>query len=191
MRGCWRLTFRWTSAPAVIPPGRADTTCAGAANASFTQLGAELEVSFDALTCGQRVVAGDITVAYAGQDLTPALEGEWDLRVDDDGESVATFGVGEISYQIRELVFAIAEFEGTVTAGDDTWNLTVTDLEISYDRYGSYVPYRGEVTINGPDIRTISIRFSEESPVSGDVEVSFDGSPYLPLNLDTLLEVLA
>ena len=172
------------------PAWAADTTCMGAANASFSQLEAALEVSFEALTCGEKTVAGDLVVSYAGQDLTPALEGEWDLTIGDAEETIATFGLGEVSYEIRELAFAIGEFDGTVTVGEDTWNLTVTDVEISYDQYGSYVPYQGEVTISGPDIRTISIRFSEESPISGDIEVSFDGSPYLPLNLETLLEVL-
>jgi len=173
------------------PVWAADTTCAGTATASFNQEGAVLEVSFDSLTCDARAVAGQIQVAYAGQDLTPALEGEWDLVMDDAEESVATFGLGEVSYRLRELVFAIADFVGTVTAGDDTWNLTVADVQISYDQYGSYVPYQGEVTISGPDIRTISIRFSEDSPVSGAVGVSFDGGPYVPLNLDTLREDLA
>lgn len=173
-----------------VPVWAGATTCAGAASASFSQAGSVLEVSFDSLTCGGRAVAGDITVAYAGEDFTPALEGEWNLVVDDEEESVATSGLGSVSYQLRELVFAIADFEGTVTIGGDTWNLTVSDVQISYDQYGSYVPYQGEVTISGPDIRTISIRFSEDSPVSGAVEVSFEGGPYVPLNLETLLAAL-
>ena len=45
------------------------------------------------------------------------------------------------------------------------------------------MPSAGEVTLSGSDIRTIVIRFNEDTPTTGEVEISIDGSPFVSLNV--------
>ena len=65
-------------------------------------------------------------------------------------------------------------------------NTTMTGIMASWPTYESYIPYAGTMTLTGTDIRSYTVRFSTDSPTTGVVEVSINGSPYFEVDLDEL-----
>ena len=59
----------------------------------------------------------------------------------------------------------------------------MSNVKMSYATYGVGIPFSGETTVSGDGIRTMIVRFNENSPSTGVVEVSIDGSPFVEVPL--------
>jgi hypothetical protein len=81
---------------------------------------------------------------------------------------------------------AVVTFTGTITEEDGTWNFSADQLLIAPADLTSLIPYSGRLTLEGDGGRPVIVTFSENSPTTGVVTVSIDGSPAVEINLFTL-----
>lgn len=161
-----------------------DYTCSGSASGQIDLLGRTLVLEFDGISCSdQTTLSGSVNLGYSLSGGSVDLQGQWDLTYTDDGEQIVTTGTGVAHYDTNTLATEIAEFQGSLTEGDDQWQMSVSDVAISYAAQQSYLPYAGTVTLSGPAIRQLTIRFNENSPSTGDVEISVAGGPFFTVNL--------
>jgi hypothetical protein len=165
------------------PASEADFTCAGSATGTYDQQASTLTVSFDEVSCNETSLDGDIDVSFDIEGYTVQLNGEWALTYQDGDDTINTDGDGDGSYDATTGVTTISSFMGTVSDGTNSWDATLSNIEISYATYESLIPYAGEATIAGADARTLTVRFSTDSPTTGVVEVSVEGSPFFEVIL--------
>ncbi len=165
------------------PASVEELTCVGIATGTYDQQASSLVVSFDEVSCNDTSLDGDIDVSFDIEGYTVQLDGDWDLTYQDGDDTITTEGDGEGSYDATTGVTTISSFTGTVSDGADSWNATLTNIEISYATYENLIPYAGEATIAGDDGRTLTVRFNADSPTTGVVEVSIGGSSFFEVNL--------
>jgi hypothetical protein len=168
------------------PGGLSELTCAGSATGTYDQQAGTLAVSFDGVNCNDTSLDGDIDVSFDIDGYTVSLDGDWDLTYVEGDDTVLTDGGGEGSYDATTKVTTISSFEGTVSDGTNSWNATLSNIQISYATYENLIPFAGEATISDSGGRTITVRFDADSPATGVVEVSVNGSPFFEVDLSDL-----
>ena len=168
------------------PYGWDDYICTGSASGTFDQSEQNLSVTFESISCNEATLTGTADVNYDIDGQAIDLDGDWDLTYVDDIGTIQTDGNGEGGYNASTYVTTITSFEGDVTDTVSTWSTIMLGIHASYPTYGSYIPYSGTMTVSGPDIRTMTVRFNEDSPTTGVVEVSIGGAPYFNVNLYSL-----
>jgi len=172
------------------PTWAPEETCSGQVTMVVNIVAKTAQAEFESLTCNGDSLDGTVDItSYERTETDVTLECQWAVAFTTDDGAVATEGVGTVKYNLETYVVTIVAFDGTVTEGDDTWNLTVENLAVSYADYGSYVPYQGVMSISGPDIRTLWIRFNENSPETFEVEVGLsENGPWVTMSLEELFE---
>ncbi len=168
-------------------------SCSGSATGSYDVLSHTVSLTFAPLACGQSSLAGAATVSASFDALAgrAVLEGEWNLDWTYQSDVTHTEGNGTCWYTLSTLTTEIPQFTGSITAaGEELWQCTIADVALSYVTYASYIPYSGTITLDGESIRLIVVRFNENSPIDGNIEVSIDGAPFFTVNLAALEALL-
>lgn len=158
-------------------------TCSGAASGSLTTAGATLTVTFDELTCNGDLLDGSVELALTASRAAVRLGGLWSLTHRGDGEEFMTVGEGTTAYDRQTGVTTVELFDGSVTASGTMTVLSASQVLVSFQMYGSLVPFGGTLSVSGSDVRPTTVRFNEDSPTAGEVEMSLDGSPYFVVTL--------
>jgi len=167
-------------------------TCSGNAFGDLDRLNNTLSLAFNELSCGGVSLNGSIDTAYSVEGGRRTFTGTWSLRrttVDEtDGttDETSTLGEGVTVYDGDVKAIEVTDFTGSVTNADGTWNVYAEALVIALARNSSLIPSSGTVTILNDDTRTIIVRFNENSPTTGEVEISINGSNFFALSLDEL-----
>ncbi len=158
-------------------------TYAGSASGTFSQAQQEIDLTFTDYSIDDYTIDGSIEAEYDRTTTEVSLEGAWDITTTADGVQLDTSGNGSGTYDTENYVTTITTFTGSVT--DDVFDFTVsmTGVKMSFATYDRFMPYAGTLQLAGQDIRTISVRFDEDSPTTGVVEVSIGGSPYVEYNV--------
>lgn len=164
------------------PYGTTEFTCSGSASGLFDQAEKKLNMTFENISCEAAKLTGAVDVVYERLASAVNVEGTFDLTYVDDLGTILTNGTGNGSYDLTEYVTTIADFEGVVN-GEDTYDTTLTDVKMCYPTYQRFMPFAGELQVAGSTIRTCIVRFAEESPRTGLVQVSIGGSPFVSVNL--------
>lgn len=167
------------------PPGFDELTFAGSASGSMSALEQSFSLQFDDLTMGDDSLTGQADLAYQRSDGQLSFTGTWGLTYTSaaDDFQAHTDGTGTVQYSPQDGVTTIATFTGNVSDDDVDASVTMTDVQVSYAQYGSFIPYAGTMTIAGNDIRPLTITFDENSPTTGQVQVSIDGGPSIYIDI--------
>lgn len=168
------------------PYGYDDYTCTGSASGSFDQQEQNIDLTFESISCNDETLTGTVDATYDIDGQAFSLDGDWDLTYVNDTGTAATEGDGDCSYNASTYVTTITSFDGTVTDTVYTWNAIMTGINVSFVTYGNYIPYSGSMTLSGTTIRTMTVRFDEDSPTTGIVEVSINGAPYFEVDIYNL-----
>lgn len=161
--------------------GSDDYSCAGAAGASLA--GGVLTFTFDDLTCNDNSISGEALVSASFTDPVAELTGEFDLALASAAQQVSTSGEGITQFNRTTFVTSIPTFEGVLSDGQDTYSATASDIEVSFSEYGNFVPFAGQATLSSDNIRALTVVFDSNSPLTGEVQVSFDGTTFFAYNL--------
>lgn len=173
------------------PYGDTDYTCTGSATGTFDSLAQSVDVTFDGLECNGAELDGDAGFTYEIGQGQVALVGDFDLTFSGGGETVEASGDGSIDHVGGDTpITTFSEFAGTVSADNQTWTLGVENLPVSFATYGNFVPYGGNITLSASTIRTIIIRFNEDSPIDGSIEVSIGGGEFTETTLEDLADLV-
>ncbi len=176
----------------VDPEDGTEYVCSGSAIGSFSQSAHSIELTFNDICCNQEALDGSASLIYDLSVQAVEFTGDWDLTWRPGDEVIGTTGAGTGGYDFVEDVTSIPAFAGTVsdrTIPEDPleWSIEMTDILVSYLTYWSYLPYSGELALTGEDIRSLMLRFDENSPTTGEIQVSIGGGPYFAVNLFELL----
>lgn len=167
-------------------PTGSTAVCSGEAAGTYTLVSNTIDASFANLGCDGNTLTGDAVVTASVDSSGVELNGSWTLGFNHDNVENTTGGYGTSIYDAQNARTSIPTFIGTLTEGAETYSATLSDVELSYDTYGNFIPYAGEGTVSNADLRSITVRFNENSPSTGDVEISVDGSPFFDANLNNL-----
>ena len=153
-------------------------TCSGNASGTFSLTDQNIALEFNGISCNDQALDGTADLTYNLLTSGVELQGAWDLTWYPGDEAIGTEGEGIGSYQ-AELsgccdVITIDEFIGNVTNDGYEWTSSMEDILISVEKYYSLIPYGGSITVDGPDIREITITFNENSPTTGEVTISIE-----------------
>lgn len=168
--------------PAVFP----GLSCAGSATGSFSAATSSIAVTFNTIGCSGKSLTGQAEVTFSLSQTGVDLSGTVDLGWLSDGENITTAGAGQLHYDRTAKTTTIASFSGTTTNADGAYTAVCADLVVSYQNNVNLVPSSGTIALSGPNIRSLTIRFNENSPSTGEVEVSIAGSAFFTVNLSEL-----
>ena len=167
--------------------------CSGSASGTFSQSARTIGLTYNTITCEGEMLDGMTDLTYDLSLDNVQFTGDWDLTwTSNDGWKSNTDGQGTGGYDFLTYVTSIPTFVGSVSdlsVGNDpyVWSIDMKDVLVSFMTYYSYLPYRGTMTLSGPEIRTLTLTFDESSPTTGDVQVSIAGGPSFTVNVFTLL----
>lgn len=164
--------------------------CSGSATGTFSQSDRQIDLTFDAFSCSDQTLSGSSSLVYSLTANRVAVAGSWDLTYAYDAETFGTAGAGSGEYDRDAAQTTISTFSGTVSDSVGRWKAQATDVVISLQNNETLLPSSGEVTLSGSDIRTIVVRFDEDTPATGLVQVSVNGSAFFTVGLQALWTVL-
>jgi hypothetical protein len=165
------------------PFGSSQYTCSGSASGSFAQNQSTVEVSFDNLNCNDQTLAGEAELAYDISTSGVGLNGAWNLQWTSGASVIETDGNGDVTYDADNGQTTISSFAGSITDNGAVYTALLTGMQVSYATYENFVPFAGTMTLTGEDIRSLTVTFNSDSPTSGEVAVSVNGSPAIEVNL--------
>jgi len=166
--------------------GSDDHVCSGSAAGSISQLNQSVEMSFDELQCTGGSLNGEVAATFDITAEEVELDGEWNLSASQDSASWTTDGDGTVVYDRAGGFTTITSFTGSIGNGATSWSATFTDVVISYQNNANLIPNAGTIVISGSDIPEITLQFDSDSPSTGEVEVSINGSPAVTVDLDEI-----
>jgi len=170
--------------------------CSGSSTGTFsldpTLVSGGMELTFTEISCNEETLDGTADLSYTMSMTDLELEGDWDLTLTSAGEILTTYGTGTVSYE-PELsgccdVTSIQVFEGQVSYDSYVWEAEMDSILISVEEYYSFIPYGGTLSVDGPDIRRITVTFNENSPVTGEITVSIENGRTFTTNFEELEE---
>lgn len=176
------INFGTVDNPCTLP-GTDDYTCSGTAGASVNLQSGTITVDFNDLNCGEDVLTGSATVTFGLQPPQVILTGQWDLTKTGDEGTIRTAGEGATSFDRTQSVTTISTFDGAVSDGSQSWQVTLTGIQLSRVNNGSFVPFGGTAVVSADHIPTVTIEFNEDSPTTGQVQVQIGVRPPLTVNL--------
>ncbi len=152
--------------------------CSGSAGGTFATLNQSVSLEFNSIRCNEQELDGTVDLSYELLSPGVLLQGDWDLTWYPGVEAIGTVGNGTASYVPVTGgccdVTSIATFDGNVTNDGLEWSIAMADVLVSLEQYFSFIPYSGSITVDGPDIRAITITFNENSPATGEVSISIE-----------------
>lgn len=169
--------------------------CSGSATGTISLIDRQLDIVYDMLTCDDQSLDGSANLTFTPLNPGSSMSGEWNLTGTSGDDVVSIEGQGTASHIPAEAeccdVTRIDTFEGELRENDDEWSVSMTGVAVSYEQYGSHIPYSGSITVSGPDIRTFTITFDENSPMTGEVTLKVGNGPNFTVALDDLEEYSA
>ncbi len=168
------------------PYGAENYTCSGSASGTLSQTGSGVNLSFDQLSCNGQSLSGSAAVSLDSSSVGVTVSGQFDLTYSGANGPVDIDGSGTCTHSPSTQVTTVDTFAGTVATGGSSWSAGMTSLEISYAQHRSFVPFAGTITLSAGTIRSITVRFNENSPVNGSIEVSIAGGDFAATTLDAL-----
>ena len=165
------------------PYGTTGYTCSGSADGELDLTGRTLSLTFEAIGCNTYSLDGSVALAWDRSVDEVELDGDWDLSWTADDATYGTDGAGVCRYDLDALATTVDTFTGSVTDATTTYSCDLTDVVISLVNNETLIPSSGTVTLTNDQVGALSIRFDEDSPSTGEVEVSINGGPYLPWDL--------
>ncbi|MEP0846299.1 MAG: hypothetical protein HRF50_05690 [Phycisphaerae bacterium] len=168
------------------PAGAAEYTCSGSASGTLNVSTNTFSMTFNALLCNGRALAGTVDAGYSADQGLVQFDGDWELTYTEASRQTATQGAGQALYSDAQRETTVPAFEGTVQESAESYALTMSDVTLSYQNNPVLIPYAGEITVSGSSIRALTIHFDADSPTTGYVEVSIDGSPYFEVHISQL-----
>jgi hypothetical protein len=165
-----------------------DLYCAGSAAGAVSAGDRSLELTLDGLTCDDDALTGAVDASFEVATSSVTLEGSFELSSTDaeDGTSLSVDGVGSVAFDRQEKVTTITTFEGSALADGVSYAVGVDGVTFSLLQNQSLTPYAGTVGVTGSDIRDLTVRFLEDSPATGEIEVAIGNGPYFTVSLDDL-----
>ncbi len=168
--------------------GSDDTICSGDARGVFDATTQEIALTFNGLSCNDYELGGTVNATLSTSGSSTTIDGEWGLTFsgpDENGEpqTIATAGEGAASYDRDAYVTTVTTFDGAISRNGEAWAAIMTSIVVSAVNNESLIPSGGELTLSSTEIRTTTVRYDENSPVTGDVQVSIEGSPFFTVNL--------
>lgn len=157
--------------------------CSGSATGSYDPASALITLTFDQLTCADQGLAGSVTLGFTRRNSTVTLAGDFDLTWADGSQSTQAEGAGAATFDATARHTTIETFSGNAARDGQSYALSLDGIRVSYAAWGNFVPFSGEMTVSAGTIRTISIRFNANSPVTGEIEVRYAGGDYQSANL--------
>jgi len=165
------------------PAGSDSFMCSGSTTGTVNVLTRSLDVSFDTFSCNGATLAGGAELTFTAATPLVTLTGSFDLDYSDGSTQVAAAGDGSLIYNRDTAATSIPSFAGEVVVGGDTYEYTVTGIDLSVQTFGNLIPFAGEAVIDGADTRSVTVRFDADSPTTGDVEVSVNGTDFFTVNV--------
>lgn len=168
--------------PSVLP----GLFCSGSAEGTFNSVQRSIVVTYDSLTCGDDSLNGTTEITYLPTLVGFNLVGSFDLNWTNSSGSVATDGQGNYAYNRSTKTSSIGSFSGSITDASGEYTAMFTDVVISYPNNANLIPSGGVITLTGPDIRKLTVRFDADSPTTGEVDVSVSDGAFHTVDLDSL-----
>lgn len=168
------------------PAGAAEFTCSGSTTGTLNVSTSTFSMTFDALLCNGRALAGTVDAGYSADQGVVQIDGDWDLTYTEASRQTATQGAGQALYSDAQRETTVPAFEGTLQESAESYALTMSDVALSYQNNAILIPYAGEIAVSGSSIRSLTVRFDADSPTTGYVEVSIDGSPFFDVHISQL-----
>lgn len=172
------------------PYGTETYVCSGSATGTFSQAVRQIDLTFEAFSCNDQTLTGTSSLVYSLTTNRVAVAGSWDLTYAYDDEIFGTAGAGSGEYDRDEAQTTITTFGGTVSDSVGSWTVQVTDVVISLQNNETLLPSSGEVILSGSDIRTIVVRFDENTPATGLIQVSINDSAFFTVDLQAVSSIL-
>lgn len=160
-----------------------DLFCSGSAAGAISTADGTLSLSFDALSCDERSLSGDVTYSFQVTSENVSTTGNWDLSFTDHGKTVAVTSTGNASHNRTTHVTTFAIVDGTATADGDTYDFNWKNVATSFFNNGNFVPQAGQITVTNDRGRTLAVKFDANSPSTGDVLVSVNGGEFVTYNI--------
>jgi hypothetical protein len=150
----------------------------GSAEGSFDQATQTVAMQFNSLSVNGATLDGtcDVALAWASDGLV--LDGAWNLNYTAGEIAYSTNGDGTAKYDPSTQATTISTFTGSIEDGTETYAAELSNVMTSYNTYGNIIPSSGAMTLSGPEIRSLEIRFNAESPTTYVVEVSINGGEF-------------
>lgn len=148
--------------------------------------GAAINLQFDEMSCQSRVFDGlvDVTVESGGGFI--GIGGQWQLELGFGVTKVTTAGSGSCNFGGPSLRTAILFFDGTMNLGSDEFMVTIDDIVVSFVEHGSFIPEGGTYHLSSDALGNLGLRFTADSPVSGNFQVTLGTQTPVTLNVDDL-----
>lgn len=165
--------------------------CSGKATGTFDLINKAISLSYQNISCNQKTLNGTANVGFDLLPLGVGLEGQWDLTWYPGQQAISTNGSAAVRYALVVGccdTLSIQQFSGTISNEGTQWSVTMTDVVISLEHYGSHIPYSGTLVVDNDQIRPITIIFNATSPVTEQVSVQIEGGPAFTVTLSQLAE---
>ena len=167
-------------------PDQTEPVCSGSTSGQIDFSTQHVNLTFQALSCDSAPsLDGTVDLNYSVADSSITLDGTWDLTFTTAEDQSRITGPGTVIFDTAAQVVTISQFEGQLTRGADTSNITVDSVVISLADNPSLTPSAGTIRLDGGLLRQFTIRFNENSPSTRVVEVSIFGLIFVPIDLDT------
>jgi hypothetical protein len=161
--------------------------CSGNASGTINRTAGTFDLTFNDLRCNGSSIGGSADLTYSRGPDQVTLSGSWNLAAArDDAATFFTSGLGACAYHLDTQVLTVSSFTGTVSYGNSEYACTMENITIAYAENLSLVPSSGTITLSTDGVGTVTIVVNENSPTTGEVQVSINGSPYVTVDLDEL-----
>ena len=164
-----------------------DYTVSGRATGTFTEADSSLSLTFDDLTSNGNTLDGDLGVSLSRTNDGVGLDGDWNLAYTTAQQVVATAGAGRADYVRETATTTIVDFDGTVSNDGDIWGAIISGVATSFQQNGNFIPFSGSITLTLADGRQLTLAFNEDSPTTGQAEVSINDLPAIEVDLFELI----
>ncbi|HXK87332.1 MAG TPA: hypothetical protein PLS82_14945 [Phycisphaerae bacterium] len=175
------INFGAAACPAAPFPG---LSCSGSATGTLNRFAATLSLTFNNLSCASQTLNGQVQAAYEFAPAGANLNGTFNLTWTSDGQDIAITGQGGLlGFDRATNATTLGVFNASVSASDAAYTVGFTNVVLAYQNNPDLLPSSGVITITGPTIRQLTIRFNENSPTTGEAEVRIAGGPFFTVNL--------
>jgi len=175
------IGFGASPCPPEVFPG---LSCSGSATGALNRADRTVALNFNSLSCDSTTLNGLVQAIY---DFSPSgvnLNGSFNLTWLSEGRTFTITGnTSLIGHDRVTHATTIGSLNALVSEGDATYTVSLADVVVSYQNNANLIPSAGVIVISGPNIRTLTIRFNAESPVTGEAEVRIGGGPFFTVNL--------
>ena len=154
-----------------------DYICTGNITGTINRTNKTLSLVMQSLGCGTRTVSGSIDVTYTRGDSAVSLDGNWNLSSVKDGATTTAAGAGAATFNRDSLATTVTSYNGALTRGGKTYQITMSGIQVSFIQFGNFVPFAGSVTISTAGEPDIVISFDANSPTTRAATVTIGSLP--------------